>query len=127
MKRKHGLLMKFSLFGILLLFLVSCNKGPSEKQLLDDYIDRVGAGSLCNDCVHFKAVKLLRKTIEGNEAELVVEVTGDWKAGCPDAFTLSTITPCIGFGRGEGANQVKKKRLFYQKYDTGWHLEHILD
>ena len=111
------------IFGLLLL--TSCTQGPTENQILKDYVSRASESNSCKRCVCFTDVKVLRKLIEGKDAKIVVQVTGDWiDSGFDPGFLTG---PCDGFYKNRGSNQTAEKTLFYKKYNTGWHLEFVMD
>ena len=76
-----------------------------------------------NEFVKFTAVKVIRTSIEGNIAEVIVQVTGDWTGSADPGFFAG---PCGGFTKSKGNNQSVEKKMIYKKYDTGWQLQRIL-
>jgi hypothetical protein len=94
--------------------------GPSKFQVLRDweYLTRVLD---CSKDVRFKKVEVLGTSVSGNQAEVLVRVTGEWIGGANPGYFEHM--PCAGFMAQAGKSQFVVRQFIYKKYDTGWRLE----
>ncbi len=77
----------------------------------------------CLEHVKFTNFKVIGTYTKDNEAEILIEVTGDWIGDWDAAFR----GPCVGFDANKGKNQAVEKVMAFKKYGDSWRLVDVLN
>lgn len=97
------------------------NQGSLPDELIRrDWNNFVNQWPACSEFVALRELKILGKSIQGNTAEVILQVRGDW-IGSSDPVWYQG--PCTGFRMEKGFSQTVERKLIYKKYDTGWRLD----
>jgi hypothetical protein len=123
-----------TLFTLLVLaslsaFVTGCSNrksGPSEVQVVNDWNAFWSKdNSAWMKDVQIKKVEVADRSINGNVAEVIVKITGDWLggSGLPTRPWGWEGGAAVGFKPSAGPNQTVEWKFIYKKFDTGWRLE----
>src|SRR5205807_16642 len=107
----------------------ACSEGPSNEQVVKDfsaYLETAKMKLGCVKAVKFSDTKVAGKSVNGNVAEVLINITGDWiltDNPYPEALIgdvdLFPEGPCMLFRERHGKNQTVQRKMIYKKYDTG--------
>ena len=97
------------------------SRGPSEKQVREDWEQYAQSDRMCTGTIKFRKVQIIGRSIQENRAEILLEVTGDWVPGRHDHGWFAG--PCNGFHKRNGRGQIVVNKAVYKRYDTGWRIQ----
>lgn len=103
-----------------------CSEGiPSNEIIQEDWrsywATHFGAGS-CAEFLQPVELSVLGKRMDGTAAIVLVEAKAEWASQSNSSPSFSDLTPCYGFQQTNGKVQTQERKLFYEKYDSGWRL-----
>jgi len=96
-------------------FSISGPDEPPEFMIKEDWIRIMKNDPQCNSCVSFSSLTILGRNIAGENASIMVQITGHWTGAkdCP-------YSSCLGFSATKGISQKVQKTLNYVKTTNGW-------
>lgn len=102
-------------------FFAGCSgtgSGPTEQQVREDWNGYVKFAESLGGCpdVKLTGVKVAGTSVEGNAAEVVLQVSGEWISKHDPGYMGG---PCWKFSRSRGAKQTVERRFSYKKFDNG--------